>query len=330
MAIYDKHQGDDHQSCSSTSNPPHPPLLPALLSINRLVALHSRERLLVHPLCWTDRQPALLGCRLYSHRDKVYSAVADENPGLASSKSERVADRLAKRLRCQLDPKKMADTVALLLAPLDPRILIQMSRPIGFYFEQRSHACIRVCYVSVDTFTLACLDFNQTMLLRHSYFRPSSHPRHMDWAGLRRSTTMIKRHTPKDPQKDPLVVAVVIALAQMERRHAAQPLPPDSSFTVRILFTGEGRPKPINLYVAHVQASFLDKLDFPSREPAVSSGLDIDHWHIPAKPSQTLPQRVCQTLRLDGSVKTHVGNLGEPSSKAGKKRKRDIASDERT
>ena len=120
-------------------------------------------------------------------------------------------------------------------------------------------------------------------------------------------------------------------------------------FQVRILFTGMEAPnrstgmdwprKSVNLYVAHVQASFLDRFDFPSQEPAVASSLDIDHWHIPAKPFQTLSERVCQALRPEGYGKTHGRNreghetkrsgLGEPSSKAGKKRKSHVASDER-
>lgn len=101
-------------------------------------------------------------------------------------------------------------------------------------------------------------------------------------------------------------------------------------FQIRILFVGEERSKSVNLYKAHVQASFLDKLEFPSQEPAVGLGLDVDHWHIPAEPFQTLPRRVCQALRPDGYGKTHVGSLGEASGKAGKKRERDVASDERT
>ncbi len=83
-----------------------------------------------------------------------------------------------------------------------------------------------------DMFTLACLDFNETMLERELHFRPPGNLRHTDWVGLRRSYTLVKLHTPEDPQKDPFLVALVIALAQNDRRHAAQPLPPDSSFTV--------------------------------------------------------------------------------------------------
>ena len=83
-----------------------------------------------------------------------------------------------------------------------------------------------------DTFTLACLDYNETMLEKSLYFRPRQDLSHTDWVGVRRSYTLEKLHTPEDPQKDPFLVALIIALAQNDRRHAAQPLPRDSSFTV--------------------------------------------------------------------------------------------------
>ncbi len=126
MAIPGEHQGDDRQSSSSTPTPPRLPLLALPLSINQLLALHPREQLLVHPLRWTDRQPALLGCRIRSHHDEAHSAAADKNAG-AASKSDRLANLLANRLNGQLDPERLADTVAQLLAPLDARrILLQM------------------------------------------------------------------------------------------------------------------------------------------------------------------------------------------------------------
>lgn len=129
MAISDEHESDD-SSAPCAPNPPPPLLLSPPLSINQLLALHPRERLQVHPLRWTDRQPTLLGCRIYSHFDGARSAAADKNAEPVSPKSDdsdRLADFLAKRLNEQLDPKRLGDTVIQLLAPLDARrILVQM------------------------------------------------------------------------------------------------------------------------------------------------------------------------------------------------------------
>jgi hypothetical protein len=182
----------------------------------------------------------------------------------------------------------------------------------------------------------------------------------MDLPGLYRLHTLLKLYTPPNPHKDPFLVALVIALAQNERRHAPQPESHPVSFTVgrllfhrflivpsrsttpgrefkplishhlgsqvRLIFTGEGRPKSLNLYVAHVRTLFLDKLDFPGEEPVVNSGLDICHWHIPAEPFQTLPQRLCRALTLHCCGETHdsrvPGDSCETSTRS--KRKRDM------
>ena len=205
--------------------------------------------------------------------------------------------------------------------------------------------------------SFALFNHDETDLERRSLFYPPENRLHcMDLPGLYRLHTLLKLYTPPDPQKDPFLVAVVIALAQKERRHAPQSEPHSSSFTVshflfrllpvpsrpttvrkfksltsyvvvyqvRLLFTGEGRPKSLNLYVAHVRACFLDKLDFPSKEPRVNSGLDIHHWHIPAEPFQTLPQRLCRTLTLYCCGETHdARGRGDFRGMTGKNRKRE-------
>ena len=110
---------------------------------------------------------------------------------------------------------------------------------MSLYFNRRSRAGISFRHLSVsirrpvpEIISLVCLDYGGTILEREFYFRPPSNPRHMDWVGSRRTYILVKLYTPADPQKDPFLVALVIALAQKERRHAAQPLPPDASFTV--------------------------------------------------------------------------------------------------
>jgi hypothetical protein len=139
MDIYDQQQGGDSQTCShasttsttSTTTPPcpalPPPPLSPLLSVNQLLALYSRERLLVHPLCWTDRQPALLGCHINSRYDETRNSTVEENAGVVSSKSDPDDGHLAKRLKSQLDQERLADVVEQLLEPLNARrILFQM------------------------------------------------------------------------------------------------------------------------------------------------------------------------------------------------------------
>ncbi|KAK3364140.1 hypothetical protein B0T25DRAFT_58895 [Lasiosphaeria hispida] len=210
-----------------------PPTPPPPLSINRLVALYPRERLLVHPLRWTDRQLALLDCRIHDHDEEAGAHEA------ASSEPDAYTRFLARRLSRSFDDGVLADTVLNLIWPLRGHTSVEHNRAVSLYFHQRSRASIRFCCLSVsvpgpdaEIISLACIDYHDTMRERRQHFKPPPNRHYTDWPGLWRAGLLSLRHTPKEPEKDPFLVALIIALAQQERRYAAQPLPSDSSFTV--------------------------------------------------------------------------------------------------
>ncbi len=116
-----KHLGDDCDSLSSTFQ----------LSINEIAARHPRERLLVHPLRWTDRQVTLLDCRIHSRcvsePEGARSTAAHENanPDAASSNPDDDLVRLlARRLNYQISWENWIDTARRLLRPLGRRISV--------------------------------------------------------------------------------------------------------------------------------------------------------------------------------------------------------------
>jgi hypothetical protein len=121
MAFPDARQGDGRQSCSRTA----PPIPPPLLSINRLVALYPRERLLVHPLRWTDRQPALLDCHIHDHDEEAHGAGAHDTTEAASSEPDAYTRFLARRLRRSFDDGVLADTVLNVIWPLGGRTSVE-------------------------------------------------------------------------------------------------------------------------------------------------------------------------------------------------------------
>ncbi len=113
------------------------------------------------------------------------------------------------------------------------------SQAVSLYFDQRPSANIRFCRLSVsfpgpdpEIISLACIDYHDTVRERRQHFKPPPNRHYTDWPGLWRAGLLSLHHTPKEPEKDPFLVALVIALAQKERRNAAQPLPSNSSFTV--------------------------------------------------------------------------------------------------
>ncbi|KAK4152321.1 hypothetical protein C8A00DRAFT_16357 [Chaetomidium leptoderma] len=253
MAVPDEHQGDSRQSCLSTPPPLSPPL--PRLSINRLVALHPRERLLVHPFRWTDQQPALLGCYIHSRDKDATGAGARENAVAASPKADRLARFLARNLNCYFEDGQLATTVLKLLRPFGSRISIDYNRVAYLYFDRRSRASIGFCRLSVlirrpvpKIITLVCLDYYDTILERQTYFNLlPNRLYYSDLPRLYRCYSLLKRYTPADPRKDPLLVALVIALAQKaRRRHTTQPGPHPHSFTVRPLlsYPPPGSPLP--------------------------------------------------------------------------------------
>ncbi|KAK3363790.1 hypothetical protein B0T25DRAFT_528461 [Lasiosphaeria hispida] len=329
----------DSMALSSTRPPTSPSTPPPRLSINRLMALYPRERLQVHPLRWSDRQLDLIGCRIHGHDETAHGAgthestVTTQTTEATSCRPDPYTRFLADRLSRSFDGhgSLLADTVLNLIWPIEGQTLVNLNQSRALYFAQQPRASLPFCRVSVsvpgpdpEIISLACVDYHDTLHMRQKYFRPSSRSYKTDFPAWWRSGILYARHIPKKPEKDPVLVALIVALAQHEHRQAAvQPPPPDSSFTVRVLVFGDGWPKPIHVYVACVQARFLDKLDFPSREPAVDSGLDIDHWRIAAEPFQTLPYRVSRVLRPGHYQGTHTGSLGEAWGRAREKRKQE-------
>lgn len=125
MAISGEHTSNDRQ-CSTTPIPPPPPL-----SINRLLALYPRERLLVHPLSWTDRQLALLDCRMHDYNEEADCASAygstetTKTTEGASPEPDAYTRFLAGRLYTSFNNGVLADTVLNLIWPLRGRALVK-------------------------------------------------------------------------------------------------------------------------------------------------------------------------------------------------------------
>ncbi|AEO62357.1 uncharacterized protein THITE_2106449 [Thermothielavioides terrestris NRRL 8126] len=256
-AAAERNQGDDKESRSSDLSP---------LSIHRLIALHSHERLLVHPLLWTDRHLTLLGCHIH-HRGEAggvdglkvvngpptppESQDGDSAPSPSSDQSSvpdtRVADFLT-----------MVDVICDFLKQAGCSVKID-KRHTRFYFRGRSRDIIEYWHFDTTTpgpnserVTFACFDVHDMWALRRKYLFPLRDRLDRENPPLiRRYLKLMKRHTPADPTKDPYLVAVVIALAQQQRllwrqmcgaKRGPKLHSPDG-YTVRLLFAGVPTPE---------------------------------------------------------------------------------------
>ncbi|KAH6649551.1 hypothetical protein F5144DRAFT_588242 [Chaetomium tenue] len=230
---------DEHHTDYWPIPPRKLPLPPPGLSINKLAALYPRERLLVHPLQWSDRQIALLNCRIHYSGDQSAASHGDANmntdPPPPKSQLELF---LADRLKFRLTHEEFIETTRRLLRPLGGRISIDNRYIARLYFNQRPGAGIVCSRFSVSfksptrkTITFTCFNHDQTGVERTIFFSPPRNLRYgMNLPGMYRSNALSNLHYQEDPLKDPFLVAVLIALAQEKRRRAPKPEPRSSSF----------------------------------------------------------------------------------------------------
>ncbi|EAQ92119.1 predicted protein [Chaetomium globosum CBS 148.51] len=235
MAVPDE-QADYWPNSPSTSSFPPPGL-----SINKLAALYPRERLLVHPLRWSDRQVALLNCRIHyrGDRDTANHGNANTNTDPPPPKSQ-LELFLADRLKFRLTHEEFIETTQRLLPPLGGQITIGDQRIASLNFNQRPCAGVVYSGISVSfqsttrkTIMFPCFNHDETAVERRCFISPPSHSRYgMNLPGISRLHRHLNHHRQKDPLKDPFLVAVLIAFAQEKRRRAPKPEPPSSSFRV--------------------------------------------------------------------------------------------------
>ncbi|KAK3311639.1 uncharacterized protein B0T15DRAFT_499579 [Chaetomium strumarium] len=315
--------GDNDSNCA-----------PPSLSINQLAALHPRERLLVRPERWTDRQLSLLPCRFHSHGEGGRAKgmpTEYRSPELSDLESGRLAIRLDEADNLE-DRIKLIDDLLRLVSELgDIRPWYLSSAQL--YFNQ--HPCatfgpygyedreIITAAPHRKKISFALFDSAEPSRKRFQHLRPK------DWlwrsgAEAERMSILGKRLAPSDRYRDPYLAAVIIAMAQKERRKAPQQASPGSGggFTVRLLFVDRESPSLFQ-YVAHVQGAFLDMFDHPARQPPPSAsgnpGLDIHCWEIPTDPGPTFAHRLAWALRTDccGEVHDDVVEGEEEENAAG-------------
>lgn len=123
--------GDDGRTTRARMLPP------PTLSINRLITTHARERLVVHPLLWTDRHLALLQCRFHPHGD-----VVAEQDGTLTPPSVPEDPRLdPRRLRRRLPFLDLEDVVYGLLTSVGYQDAASMTTSRERFILSPSSAC---------------------------------------------------------------------------------------------------------------------------------------------------------------------------------------------
>lgn len=163
---------------------------------------------------------------------------------------------------------------------------------------------------------IAWLDLDEIASLRRDKF---FHERTGRWTRpsppfVNRATKLLRRASPEDPLRDPYMAAILVALAQSQRRgssvHPQQRKDENGMYWRAVLMVTGTDHEWLYIYRTDVSAEFLDGLDYPDGDlprgeipaggalPSSSlSRLNITRRRLLVKPYETLPQRMNAALR---------------------------------
>ncbi|PWY71768.1 hypothetical protein BO94DRAFT_589836 [Aspergillus sclerotioniger CBS 115572] len=253
----------------ASHDPPSPdrdaPALPTITSIHGLLRDNHRERLYVPPICWTARQPRLLG--YYFARDKVLVEKGDPPSKLVvqNLRDQRPLYKnpihaIAQLLRPGTLAAKQLD-VANLLRPYSLFRLAPDSLP--FYFGQRIAAPIPIDALNV------C--------------RPRGGRANKPVQNIHQKR--LRSLEPRNPAEDPYIISILIALAQAQRQQTDTPKSTSRSFQVTVLATVGILADGVYVYTATTPTEFLDRLDAPS-QPLSSCPVPVKYFRISLTPGR--------------------------------------------
>ncbi|QPH15573.1 hypothetical protein C2857_000004 [Epichloe festucae Fl1] len=104
--------------------------------------------------------------------------------------------------------------------------------------------------------------------------------------------------TPKDPWRDPYIVALLIAFAQKQRRNLRRPQPKDSAFlfSPKLVLSSRKDRQRLFVYTSEIPSSFLDTLDNPTMTSASPFDMAVGVTEVQYEPYASLRERLFQIL----------------------------------
>ncbi|KAF5023378.1 hypothetical protein F66182_4581 [Fusarium sp. NRRL 66182] len=243
-----------------------------------------------YPICWKEEHIRLLGCKFETFNESQPSVDESLTPTIASLTNRSPT---LDSWTCQKHPHW---SYMLKQNPgLEPRepisvfegailALSEIDRRYPAFDPDRMIDLLR-------GYALSPADFEYEPVLRVSFFRVYNYKlasakcpqlAYLDLLAIRelreKHTKDHKRFEPRDPYKDPYIVAILVALAQHQRRFLGDGPSGSREFPVHVLACDSYHPG-FHLYKAHIPTSFLDRFDKPERNLAFSP-LWIKHKYV--------------------------------------------------
>ncbi|KAL5086054.1 hypothetical protein Trisim1_009682 [Trichoderma cf. simile WF8] len=280
-----------------------PPL--ETLSIKQLLRLHPRDKLLVHPLEWTGRHLEVLQC---SFEDSLPPPPSqehlDEVDGIPATKGFVYAMRKMAANEIWL----RRDAAIRYIVGSDDCPLRPYGTSVGFHFDGRCVSSLPcqlftsrhgnkaalekgkapIAFVCIDCERIKSLRYEQMLPYRGKRFSKQTngiYDRH------------VKRVTPPNRLHDPYIVALLLAVAYNQRYRTKSSRGSRSAFWPQVVVT-DREDEYVHLFAAHISSNYLNKFDFPSRQPAKSAQqpLLIHHIRVPLEPYDTFRPRLLPIL----------------------------------
>ncbi|UKZ61470.1 uncharacterized protein TrAtP1_002736 [Trichoderma atroviride] len=265
-------------------------LAPEPLSINGLLRQHSRHRLFVTPLQWKPLQLELLGCRFTIGKagkaGRTRNKDSSFDPDLLADSAICAA---LSRIRCLATPSFKRYAMQTMLQGCGMRLDAYSS--LDFYFNQLAVATLQtdgvfVCNSCPFGGWLAFLDLPLVSERRDNSIK-STHFKRVNNPGYAIRQRRLRNIQPTNKAEDPYIAAVLIALAQEQRRQRADAAAKNQGpsiespkhFKVHVLALSELKVASLYFYTARIPSTFLDRLDSPS-------------LHIPSKPFRVSYHRI--------------------------------------
>lgn len=297
-------------------------------SIYSIIRRNSRRALYVEPIAWTSDHLQSLNCsfnrqRLSRKGREYIQDNTSEEPEDGTTGSPENAARLKWQLTqvSTLTVKKYAIKEILEAYSIRP----QGSEDLSFRFNHQNVANLPTdgVFMSSDPLSsIAFVTFDTIKSLRESYIRPK---KTTNIPILNKTRSKLRLLEPRDRAEDPYLVAVLIALAQTQRRQQ-QPsqlvntttnnawsridrqtdsnggkMPSEvQSFKVKVLAIPGTRAKHFYVYTATIPTEFLDKFEEPLRYTP-SSPISVSYYRIAVNDGRSL-ERLHWLLYADSCV----------------------------
>ncbi|UKZ74576.1 hypothetical protein TrVFT333_002246 [Trichoderma virens FT-333] len=232
------------------------------LSLYAIAIRHCRERLIVQPLAWTNRQLELLQCS--------FSEPSAASPALQSNFICRNDGTIFLNNFFRLQPiwptwPSRETAIRMLLA--SPDCPLEASINLRVYFGNR-----RSKKLPCSVFYPRCDNSSGEPIKDVSPLAPSSISSYdVEAEPPLKAIRLIlwKRHSPACPLKDPYIVAILIALAQRQKfimSECGRTVGAETIFPVKLLLTSDDR-NSFHLYSANIPSSFLNMFEHPKVPP---------------------------------------------------------------